>query len=399
MSTSIAVPEAGPEDITVFLASCQYSPDILRTQLSNRSLERMYQTLEGMNKNQRWRSYFLMAGDSIYADRTAGLFDPVDPKALYDQAYRELKRRGSAWSLVRSRVHVESTIDDHEIVDNWEPLNEFSENDGGENWKKMLDGKYYFLKHIRNVHLPDRASSDGVPLWNSTELHGIPLFLMDTRTEREGRTINNWTKATLFKEGQRDALKAWLKMLVDEDNKDPNSPPMPKLIMSGSMMFPRRLKTSEDEQAISSTLQADSWDGYPASRHDLLAFIVKHRIRNVIFLSGDEHLPCFCRIVITDDAKNSVTVHSIHGSSLYAPYHFANAHEYDFAGNEQFTIRESLHWPELDIQTSTQYPRTDDGYAQLIIPRKGGNAKINVSFIGQKSTQSYALSLDYSVIS
>jgi len=394
MSKSTAVPQPNTDEVLLFLASCQYSPDVLRTQLSNRSLESMYQTLEKMKKRHRWQSHFLIAGDSIYADRTGGLFDPIDPRARYGQAYQELNRRGSAWPLVRSRVNVESTIDDHEIDDNWEPLNEFSTEDGGKNIKKMLDGKYYFLKHIRKVQLSDRTASDEMPLWNSTELDGLPLFLMDTRTEREGRTVKNWSTATLFDKVQKEALKAWLKNLDEDDNNNPDKPPVPKLIMSGSMLLPRRLKTAQDAQTISSTLQSDSWDGYPASRHDLLAFIAEHQIRNVILLSGDEHLPCCCSFTLEDSAQKTVTVHSIHGSPLYAPYRFANAHEHEFAGSEQFKIPKSATGPELTIQTSTQYPRTEDGYVQITIPKNGSQSVVEVQFIGHEGEQCYQLALD-----
>ena len=44
-----------------------------------------------------------------------------------------------------------------------------------------------------------------------------------------------------------------------------------------------------------------------------------------MFLSGDEHLPCYARIMVTDVMNNRVSVfYSIHTAAAYAPFPFAN---------------------------------------------------------------------------
>lgn len=55
-------------------------------------------------------------------------------------------------------------------------------------------------------------------------------------------------------------------------------------------------------------LSADSWDGYPSERRELMRFLLDHDIRNVVSLSGDHHAH-FCGMIMEDfeaDAQRPV---------------------------------------------------------------------------------------------
>jgi phosphodiesterase/alkaline phosphatase D-like protein len=64
----------------------------------------------------------LLAGDQIYADATAGLFDPkvLDERYRIPQERRG-ESRGAKAVMQRLDLDVHMMIDDHEIKDNWAP--------------------------------------------------------------------------------------------------------------------------------------------------------------------------------------------------------------------------------------------------------------------------------------
>jgi phosphodiesterase/alkaline phosphatase D-like protein len=119
--------------------------------------------------------------------------------------------------------------------------------------------------------------------------------------------------------GQFQALLAWL---VTQQR---NSGDVPKLVASPSILLPRHRRAARHDRP-ESALRSDGWDGYPCSFHWLLAHIAGNRISNVVFLSGDEHLSCVAKATITTpETGDSVVIHPVHSSPLFAPFPFANS--------------------------------------------------------------------------
>ena len=123
---------------------------------------------------------------------------------------------------------------------------------------------------------------------------------------------------------QHKAIENWLK------NLEPNQP---KFIASSSALLPRHRCADGD---FIDALRSDGWDGYPHSFHRLLSFLVENEIKNVVFLSGDEHISSVTHAELSDKSGKSTVIHSVHNSGLYSPLPFSNSVEEDLLGDDCF---------------------------------------------------------------
>lgn len=277
------------------------------------------------------------AGDNIYIDESAGLFDPALvsngghgvharahalPEALL-RAYAAV--HGSLYAIPATRLHA---IDDHEIVDNWEPSLHARRRKA--DYQRMNTARRAFIAAMRHGRLgstPTRQSP--VPLWHCRDVHGLRLFICDTRTERRPREVAAPDQATIMSSTQWAALAAWLQ--PGEHEREAYT----RVIVSPAMLLPRRLSTGEDAAAW---WRSDAWDGFPASMHALLAALAEQPRLQALFLSGDEHLPCAVRASVqrADRAKPAAQLLSVHSGAMYAPYPFANSRPELFADEREF---------------------------------------------------------------
>ena len=274
-------------------------------------------------------SLLVLAGDQIYADATAGLFDPragttpQNQASLRDAAdwlrvpYQNLYGSVGAQSVL-GRLRSFMVPDDHEIDDNWEPLPAPAAPGAERHNQALLSaGRQAYLRYQRN--LPEAALLE--VLWQDQNHRGIPFFLADTRTERGARKAA-WDPCQPRIMGcpQTERLNAWLA----------EAPERPAFFVSPSMLLPRRRRSAAQPRAA---LHSDAWCGYPGSLHALLAKVCQLGRSNLVFLSGDEHLSCVVEATITDlqQAGRQVKLHSVHSSGLYTPYPFANAVPEEFA--------------------------------------------------------------------
>lgn len=167
-------------------------------------------------------------------------------------------------------------------------------------------------------------------------------------------------EAKLISDNQFQALITWLEKTTAENQK-------PRFIVSASMLLPRRLHSTAQSIAKHgySAIHSDAWDGYPKTMHQLLMHIAHNNIKNLVFLSGDEHVSNVTTIDLntySTASEETVTtrIHSIHSSGLYSPYPFANSNPNDFANKETFDVGEN----GLQCQvSSTFYP--GDGFALI----------------------------------
>jgi phosphodiesterase/alkaline phosphatase D-like protein len=137
---------------------------------------------------------------------------------------------------------------------------------------------------------------------------------MDTRTERRrGRGTGSLDAAIVSRE-QMDDLKRWLGGFRE-------TPDQPKFIVSPSVVAPWLRET---RGSLAYSLRSDAWDGFPRSLQELLGFIARERIRNVVFLSGDFHCSLFCKMQLQHGSQEAVPAYSVVSSGLYSPYPFAN---------------------------------------------------------------------------
>ena len=370
----------------LLLGSCQFPPDVLRSRAAYKTkvLLRNYVRDNIKIRTPRPEFALLMAGDNIYADATAGLFDPVDEINRYKKAYELVQESSQEILLNSTSILRYSTIDDHEIVDNWEPANpqpDSSSKDktaAAENEKLMLQGKQYFIRDSqsrrfqRNEAKPILEDVKDHGLWYPVNIDSAPVFLMDTRTDREPRTLKNLETAKLITEKQFKDLETWLRQQVDLDEKEAAQFARPKFILSGSMPLPRTrrvalaVSSNDDGNHIDRSYQlgSDSWDGYPATLNKVLALAAELNIKNLFFLSGDAHIPCIATATVKDINNNSeIDIGSIHAAPLYAPFPFANANPADFAAHDQFSFH--INQQKYKVSIETEFPEPGNGFVAI----------------------------------
>lgn len=358
--------ERGSEEtreLTFALASCQYPAGIFDSEVAFASYNSLLEKVRIADRPDL--EFLLLAGDQVYVDATAGLFDPTVLDDRYQGAYEKLFSIKSFRSLIR-RIPTYMILDDHEITDDWEPGNDDLRVD-----PLMKKGREAYWKFERPEAL-SRPKPDGdsvYPLWSHLNLSGFPFFMADTRTERTKRSANI-KRARIMRKAQFKTLLSWLKK-QDAD--------CPKFIASSSIFLPRKLRAIGKTDYPPCALKSDAWDGFPGSLYHLLGEIARNRINNVIFLSGDEHLSCIAQARVCPSNGTPVVIHSIHSSALYAPFPFANSIPDDFADTETFTFPV---WggARYTCDVSTKFVPSGDGFAILNVEKKSDRWEVKVEF-------------------
>lgn len=341
----------------VAFGSCLYPADLLNEKFGNQSLTRLAQELSSAEL-VGLRQYMLIAGDNIYADATGGLFDPPNPRDKYEASYQRL-HESSFWQAL-NRVHKIHSIDDHELVNNWEPSANRQQDKRLQNIRDL--GKRAFLTQTsRRQQAHDKDQLDQQPLYGPHNLNGMPLFVMDTRTERELREPAKILNANMISDAQFNALERWL---VDGQKDTESGSSCPRFILSGSMLLPRKLVVAESDSP-STGLLSDGWEGYPRTLGMVLGLIAKHRIENVIFVSGDEHTSCVTSAKVSIEGQSPVTIHSLHVSPLYSPYVYGDVKLASFAPDGDSFAMATPSGALVVSDIRNRFPEIGNGFALL----------------------------------
>ena len=289
------------DNLTFAVGSCQYPAGLLDRVPAYRSWDRLADLLDASPLAPR---FVVLAGDQVYSDATAGLFDPAAPDDRYKRPYETLYASGPVRRVLRQRPAY-MMLDDHEISDDWAPTHDQAGRDA------RREGSAGYRKYQRAHDLP------GTAMWYQFEAGRLRFFMADTRSEREARSLHNIGTAKIMRDRQRLALLDFLRR-----------PGGHKFVVTPCMLGLRR-RDLVGPNAVA-RLRCDGWEGYPASMHELLATICLEGIENVVFLSGDEHISCDLTLTLSTKDGPAVSVRSIHASPLYAPYPFANSRREDF---------------------------------------------------------------------
>lgn len=298
-------------DARIAFASCQYPANLIDSPVALSSWSRLGEKLASQADSPP--DLLLLLGDQVYVDATGGLFDPKRLDSRYVAPHLDLLSNDAVQSVL-SKIPVQMMLDDHEISDNWEP----DAVGGGDPARE--EGEQAF----RSFQFHVSVGRDPRKFWGVAAVRPVPVFMLNTRTERQPRTFQD-EPAEMISARQFDALTAWL------GNSSPN---MPKIVTSSSMLLPRHVSAIEPGAGVT----LDGWDGYPATFNRLLEFIARRRLRRVVFLSGDEHLGVTASAVLLDGDEEVARIHSIHTSPLYAPFSFANGRAEDFIMSETFEV-------------------------------------------------------------
>ena len=232
-------------------------------------------------------SAVLMTGDQIYAD-DLNFFAP-------DREYQQILAKYHAAfsqphiSRLMANVSTYMILDDHEIKDNWP--NKKSSADEVLYKNAITAYELYQASHSPVFELLDDGRVDRLPkhYWYQFADGDIEWFVTDSRTRRN---LSAEDRRMLDVE-QEHALCRWLIQ----------SPARVKLVVTSVMFFPDAKQDGND-----------AWAGFPGQRLRLLETIRSHRLKNVIFVSGDVHASLTSRLTHSEDPD--FEVHTIVSSPL-----------------------------------------------------------------------------------
>ena len=292
-------------------------------------------------------SLLVLTGDQIYADATAGLFDPragrgPAPCSSIRDAEDWLRVPYQNWygsvgaQSVLGRLITLMMLDDHEIDNNWEPLATTARPADAQRLQGLMQaGSLGYQRYQRDLPKSQLLAH----LWHLRQHRGIDFFMADTRTERDARhAAADPCRACIMGAHQTTELLTWI------EGQDEVARHRPAFIVSPAMLLPRRRSS---QRSLRAALHSDAWDGYPGSLHHLLVQLWRSGRSNLVFLSGDEHLSCVVKATLTKEGvtDRAVTLHSVHSSGLYSPYPFANAVPALFSLPDDWTF-EDPHAPD-----------------------------------------------------
>lgn len=318
--------EPGGTAINFALGSCRYPAAMLDREQADATFGRLRELIEANGPGAP--SLLLLAGDQIYADATAGLFDPKDRRARFYDAYREAWTAPNAREVLR-RLPTYMMLDDHEFSDDWHPEDkQDKEYEDNKIWGLGAFEAYQLAHSPNNAaalcaaaglqpSAPGKSSVDAPAYYYSFEAGGFAFFACDTRTGRVGRQ-------RIMSTEQFAALTCWL----ETRQRDPVHADRPKFVLSPSVVVPF-LKATRGSDAYAA--RSDGWDGFPQSLRALFSFIAANKIRNVVFLCGDPHISMASAIEFEGQDLAGLRALCIVASPFYAPYPFANAVPEDFA--------------------------------------------------------------------
>jgi len=307
------------------ICSCRYPPTLIDREKADEAfgglralLERRLDLAEVADTIPE---LLLLVGDQIYADSSAGLFDPTSRLERFYEAYRE------AWSapnarIVFSRLPTYMMLDDHEVSDNWHPEDRRDpQADLLVNEGLLICDKYQLAHGPQNAEELCESAGTPVPLrarFYSFSGSGFPFFVCDTRTARQQRN-------SILGAAQERALENWLVTQQKEHKRRPKFVVSPSIVVpylhaTGLPVADPGLTRSATRGAAAYSARSDGWDGFPEALRRLFQCITDNGIENVVFLCGDAHLSMACSIELPRRLRAACIV----SSPMYAPYPFAN---------------------------------------------------------------------------
>ena len=314
--------QAARPTLRFVLASCRYPPGLVDRRPAQSATERLSNRLRASPPNER-AQLLVLAGDQVYVDAGAGLFDPAGTTEI-DGAYRTGLGDAALRRVVKS-LPTYPLMNSHEVQDRWEPETQLS-----------ADHAYALQAYGRFQH----SVVDGrrePPFDYEVEAAGFPFFMLDVRSTREQRVLRETAGATLLDQasihagGDLDALLRWLKAAPRD---------RPKFIATSTTVFPFPLAALGDSDA--ERLGLDDWSGYPRSQFALLDGIRRERIEHVVLLSGGRHMSSVSSLwldAVGGDPEDAIEVVSVVSSGLYAPWPCTNTRPDEYGLNGPLTLR------------------------------------------------------------
>ena len=353
--------DLAPAPLCLALASCQYPPGLLDQDRAQASLAALDRRLDDKDAPHDVPQLLLAVGDQVYLDATAGVFDAAAHAALPDARARQayaLNWRMPAFRAVASRLPIYTLMDDHEVHDGWQPR---------PRRPTSADEAAALRAHWRY-----QGSLNPAP-WVPDSPHysfrpaGALVVMLDTRRQRAPRRLGS-AVAGIDLDGAQIVRPASMRKALELLRDAP--PEVAKFFVSPAPLLPLRQPRPSH---AAERLRADGWDGYPASMLDVLQFVVAHRIQRLVFLSGDAHLSSVCRLRLDD----TLTVHAVMSSGLYAPWPFANGDPGDYLLEGRTALRHGRRSVSVAVEAAQWMAA--DGFATVGVSGPPGDPHATLS--------------------
>lgn len=383
-------------------SSCQYPAGILDSVPAYESINR----LNALAKGDRGLDGVLLLGDQIYADASYGILDPKVKSDRIERSYDDWLRIPAIRSLMQL-TPVFTMIDDHEYHDNWDLMSDPSDYALGQALSAFERHQRWAPRYTPpsapGEAVKMAAKSSGDPFLYSQEIPQRPqywqivnmgeweVFMLDTRTERQGRPwgpqASDGTPAHILGEAQRRAMEVWLEEAMRQNLQ---REARPKIIASPNWVLPR---LAESDGAVAGL--SDGWDGFPASLKWFLGIIINKQIDGVLLLCGDAHLAGHSEITLTKNGAKEMRLHILHSPALYAPFPFANGHPH------QYKTRDSFYWTDsgsnINCTVTSDLRELGDGFVVIKATQEGGSWVVKSEFNTNKNADqpSWELSIQY----
>jgi alkaline phosphatase D len=191
--------------------------------------------------------FFLLLGDTIYADWGAGQYD-FETKWIESNGVQGMRDLAASTSFV-------STWDDHEVDNNWTYA--------GAGMEELASASLVAFRR----GMPQRIGEGGTGIWRKLSWGvAVDLFVLDCRGKRRDGNYLSPEQMTWLKDAL-SASKARFKVILNS---------VPIIDFTGTL--------------VGDFEKGDRWQGFPAQRTELLTHIVDEKITGVLFVSGDFHL-------------------------------------------------------------------------------------------------------------
>ena len=259
-------------------------------------------------------AFFVYLGDTIYADSSFGA--PAITLGQYRAKYRQ-NRAISSLRALEAEVPIIAQWDDHEVLNDWHPARVLRH--------RRADGLRAFQEY------QPLAPRRGEPLYRSFRWgKHVEIFVLDLRSYRSadaGAACRNppgsgaFDVAPLLPQTVRDqyeAIAAQLGLPVPESCLVKLLDPSRSLL--GDLQkewLKRRLARSTATWKVIFTPDPiqelhlrpyDRWEGYPAERAEILAYILGTGIKNVVWLAADKHATVVKEVTLNGQPTGMIEV-------------------------------------------------------------------------------------------
>ncbi len=362
------------QNLSLLAGSCLYPGSPFEREIGDQIFASMQQQAD--------IDFLLLLGDQIYADATAELFDPYVLEERFRKRYHQAfgspgKDLGQSAQRLFSQLPCYFTLDDHELRDNWQGPHKTRDH---ELFRIARSEAWNYQMHHDQV-----TGQEPTAFWYHFEQQGFPVFVFDTRTERDSSQPASEVGA-LIQDTQLQGFEHWLSQQQTVIQQQ-----QPLIIATGSTLGPVAEEFSRYPQLAA---QTDSLLAYPGFIQGIYQLLKKYQVNNIIWLAGDKHLSCVADICINQD--NQLRILHIVASGLFAPLPFVNdrADRYHWQQTPT-TLRYAS--PKLSVSSKADLLTTDPGHFVRIdiTPAPPGHWQLTVSAINRNnqllSTQIFKL--------